>query len=227
MNKYYTYEATHKKFAAYVEAKMDKYDVDVLVYPTTKNTVTKVTSASIKSPSSTISPPTGYPAISIPMGFGKNNLPYGIEFVAKYNEENLLYAITEALENKEEVKISELAPDLYEIPEVVDKLVDFYTDNQETLNKKEYKKVKEEMLNFFDEYNAVENKETVATTLIEKYDTVTENILLEKAKKEQMITATKYIGAGIGVLFVLGIISSISKKKKRKKRRKGRRNIAK
>ncbi len=227
MDKYYTYEATHKKFADYVKSKMDKYDVDVLVYPTTKNTVTKVTAASITSPSSTISPPTGYPAISIPMGFGKNNLPYGIEFVAKYNEEHLLYAITDALENKEEVKISELTPDLYEISDEVENLVEFYTDNQETLNKKEYKEVKEEMLSFFDEYNEVENKETVATTLIEKYDTVTENIRIEQEKKEHMLKTTKYVGIGVGVLFILLFITSIIKKKKRKKRRKARRNLAK
>ncbi len=226
MDKYYTYEATHKKFADYVKSKMDKYDVDVLVYPTTKNTITKVSSAGITSPSSTISPPTGYPAISIPMGF-KSGLPYGIEFVAKYNEEDILYAITEALENKEDVKISELTPDLYEIPEEVEDLVEFYTTNQETLNTKEYKDVKEEMLTFFDGYNEVENKAQTALTLVDKYNTVTETILLEQQKKEQMRKNTKYVGIGIGVLFVLAIISSAVKKNKRKKRRKARRNITK
>ena len=204
---------------------MDKYDVDVLVYPTTKNTITKVSSAAITSPSSTISPPTGYPAISIPMGF-KSGLPYGIEFVAKYNEEEILYAITEALENKEDVKISELTPDLYEVPEEVENLVDFYT-TQETLNTKEYKGVKEEMLTFFDTYNEVEDKEQTATVLVNKYNTVTETILLEQKKKEQTLRNTKYIGIGIGILFIFVIISSAIKKNKRKKRRKARRNITK
>lgn len=217
--KFNTYEATHKKFADYVKSKMDKYDVDVLVYPTTKNTITKLTAASIKSPSSTISPPTGYPAISIPMGF-KNGLPYGIEFVAKYNEEHLLYAITEALENKEDVKISDLTPDLYEISDEVETLVDFYKENLETLNTKRYKEVKEDMLDFFDEYNAIENKEETATALIGKYNTVTETILLEQAKKEQMIKMTKGVGIGVVVLFALLVIVSAIKKKKRKKRRK-------
>ena len=226
MDKFYTYEATHKKFASYVEEKMNKYDVDVLVYPTTKNTITKVSNASIKSPSSTISPPTGYPAISIPMGF-KNGLPYGIEFVAKYNEEHLLYAITEALENKEEVKISELAPDLYDVPEEVETLVDFYTDNLETLNTKRYKEVKAEMQAFFDTYNNVENKAETATILVEKYNTVTETILLEQAKKEQMLRNAKYIGIGVGILFVLAIISAIARKKKKKRTKKNRRNKAK
>ena len=160
------------------------------------------------------------------MGF-KNGLPYGIEFVAKYNEEEILYAITEALENKEDVKISDLAPDLYEVPKEVENLVEFYIDKQEILNKKEYKGVKEEMLNFFDTYNEVENKEETATTLVEKYNTLTETILLEQAKKQEMLKNTKYIGIGIGVLFVLTIISSAIKKKKRKKRRKARRNITK
>ncbi|MBR6689296.1 MAG: amidase [Clostridia bacterium] len=224
--KFNTYEATHKKFADYVESKMDKYDVDVLVYPTTKNVITKVSNASIKSPSSTISPPTGYPAISIPMGF-KNGLPYGIEFVAKYNEEHLLYAITEALENKDEVKISELTPDLYEISDEVETLVDFYKENLETLNTKRYKEVKEDMLDFFDEYNAIENKEETATALIGKYNTVTETILLEQAKKEQMIKMTKGVGIGVGVLFTLLVIVSAIKKKKRKKRRKYSRRVGK
>ena len=226
MDKFYTYEATHKKFASYVEEKMNKYDVDVLVYPTTKNTITKVSNASIKSPSSTISPPTGYPAISIPMGF-KNGLPYGIEFVAKYNEEHLLYAITEALENKEEVKISELAPDLYDVPEEVETLVDFYTDNLETLNTKRYKEVKAEMQDFFDTYNNVENKAETATILVEKYNTVTETILLEQAKKEQMLRNAKYIGIGVGIVFVLAIISAVARKKKKKRTKKNRRNKAK
>jgi hypothetical protein len=160
------------------------------------------------------------------MGF-KNGLPYGIEFVAKYNEEHLLYAITEALENKEEVKISELAPDLYDVPEEVENLVDFYTDNLETLNTKRYKEVKAEMQTFFDTYNNVENKAETATILVEKYNTVTETILLEQAKKEQMLRNAKYIGIGVGIVFVLAIISAIARKKKKKRTKKNRRNKAK
>ena len=80
---------------------------------------------------------------------------------------------------------------------------------------------------FFDAYNNVENKAETATILVEKYNTVTETILLEQAKKEQMLRNAKYIGIGVGILFVLAIISAIARKKKKKRTRKNRRNKAK
>ncbi len=216
ISKYNTYEATHKKYAEYIKNKMDKYDVDVIVYPTTKNTITKVTSASAKTASPLISPPSGYPAISIPMGFYKG-LPYGMEFVAKYNEEHLLYAISEALENKDNVKISDQAPDLYTVGEKTEDLVELYMDKQEELNTKEYKELKEEMLSFFENYDGLEQKEVTATTLMTKYSEVEKEIMENALKKQQM--GKSAVGIGIFVL-VLAILLKVSKKKKAKKRTK-------
>ena len=79
----------------YVRSIIKKYDVDVIVYPTVKNKLLKIDDdKKIYSPSYTIAPMLGYPAISIPLGFDSDNLPYGIEFVTAKNKEKRLYNIT-------------------------------------------------------------------------------------------------------------------------------------
>jgi amidase len=71
---------------------MDKDKVDALIYPTWSNPPRKV--GDMKSPagdnSQIISPQTGFPAITVPMGFTYESLPAGLTFVGRSFSEGLL-----------------------------------------------------------------------------------------------------------------------------------------
>jgi len=212
------YQAKHDEYEEYIEKQMDKYDVDVLAYPTTKNKITTIKSASVTSPSFAISPVTGMPAISIPMGFGTDNLPYGIEMVAKDNNEATLYAISDMLVEEKDFQISKLTPALYDINDNVTRLVGLYKTNQETLNTKDYLDVKQDIQEFFANYNSYINHEQQAITLIDSYNQV--EVMIKQKEKEQRNNAIK-IGAGVlGLIVIVAIIKTkIGNKNKRKKKK--------
>ena len=75
-----------------VLGEMDKQHVDALVYPTWSNAPRKV--GDIKSPagdnSQMLSPQTGFPAITVPMGFTYDSLPAGMTILGRSFSEGLL-----------------------------------------------------------------------------------------------------------------------------------------
>ena len=75
-----------------VLGEMEKDRVDALIYPTWSNPPRKV--GDVKSPagdnSQIISPQTGFPAITVPMGFTYDSLPAGLTFVGRSFTEGLL-----------------------------------------------------------------------------------------------------------------------------------------
>ena len=75
-----------------VLAEMEKQHVDALVYPTWSNPPRKV--GDVKSPagdnSQILSPQTGFPAITVPMGFTHGSLPAGMTIVGRLFSEGLL-----------------------------------------------------------------------------------------------------------------------------------------
>jgi len=81
-------------------AEMEKEHVDALVYPTWSNPPRKV--GDMKSPtgdnSQIISPQTGFPAISVPMGFTYGSLPAGMTFVGRSFSEGMLIKYAYAYE---------------------------------------------------------------------------------------------------------------------------------
>lgn len=210
LEKFKDYENTHLEYEEYILEQMSKYDVDVLAYPTTKNEISTLDDASVVSPSFSISPVTGMPAISIPMGFGIDNLPYGIEFLAKDNQEAMLYAISNTLVSESEFVMSELAPNLYEIDDDVTKLVELYKNNQEQLSKKKYTELQHKINNFFENYNSYDDEEQVAISLVES---------IETQLKEQPMHNRILKGVVIGII-VLSIIRWIKKKRKNIKNKK-------
>lgn len=64
---------------------MDKYKIDAVIYPTWSNPPRKI--GDMKSPdgdnSQYLSPQTGMPAITVPSGFTKENLPVGLTFLGR------------------------------------------------------------------------------------------------------------------------------------------------
>ena len=83
-----------------VLAQMDKDKVDALVYPTWSNPPRKV--GDMKSPagdnSQVLSPQTGFPAITVPMGFTHGSLPAGMTILGRSFSEGMLIKYAYAYE---------------------------------------------------------------------------------------------------------------------------------
>jgi Asp-tRNA(Asn)/Glu-tRNA(Gln) amidotransferase A subunit family amidase len=87
-------------FRDVVLGEMNKERVDALIYPTWSNPPRKV--GDMKSPagdnSQVLSPQTGFPAITVPMGFTYDSLPAGLTFVGRSFTEGLLIKYAYAYE---------------------------------------------------------------------------------------------------------------------------------
>jgi Asp-tRNA(Asn)/Glu-tRNA(Gln) amidotransferase A subunit family amidase len=83
-----------------VLGEMEKQHVDALVYPTWSNPPRKV--GDMKSPagdnSQVLSPQTGFPAITVPMGFTHDSLPAGMTILGRLFSEGLLIKYAYAYE---------------------------------------------------------------------------------------------------------------------------------
>jgi amidase len=88
------------KFRSIVLAAMDKDRVDAVIYPTWSNPPRKV--GDVKSPagdnSQILSPQTGFPAITVPMGFSYETLPAGLTFLGRAFTEPMLIKFAYAYE---------------------------------------------------------------------------------------------------------------------------------
>lgn len=172
-------------YRKFVESIIQNYQVDAFIYPTTKNKVSKIGQDNFESSSYTISPILGLPSVSVPLGFDKDGLMYGIEFVGKQNDESTLYNIIYEFEKINNVyELSTLAPSLYEIPENVIRLKEYYENNKSTIiinlfntEKIEiYKKSLYEIEQFFLNYNDYENKDETSYKLLNEYKLALENL---------------------------------------------------
>tara|TARA_B110000116_G_scaffold75277_2_gene65386 strand:+ start:9741 stop:11372 length:1632 start_codon:yes stop_codon:yes gene_type:complete len=95
--------STHKDYPSYLQAQtdlqtavldlMDSYDLDALAYPT-YNYPPRLTgdlNTIYGANSSSISPPTGFPAFNVPMGFSFGSLPAGLQLLGRpFGEPTLL-----------------------------------------------------------------------------------------------------------------------------------------
>lgn len=106
-------------------AAMDRYDVDVVIYPTIWGNVLSHGSAVAGSNSNGwyIPPSAGVPGISVPMGVDENGLPSGLEFAARSYDEETVIATAYAFEQALGLTLkTELAPNLYTVPESIEAL---------------------------------------------------------------------------------------------------------
>ena len=185
-------------------------DLDLIVYPTTKNKVFTLSSGSSASaPGSFLGSVIGYPSLTVPMG-NIDEFSYGLEFFSLKNEENLLYNVAYLFEQKNNLDItnSTLTPSLYEIPEYINKLKKYYEQGVE---------LKEEMKNYFLNYskNTDEENEEMALNLIEEYQEIEIRKREEKMNKEESSkVALTIIGIFLGLsLFLFLLIYIILVKK--------------
>lgn len=144
--------------------RFDTYNLDAIIYPTIKNELLNMNDLGRKiyTPSSDTAPLIGFPAITIPMGV-YNNMPYGLEIMAKANNEAMLYKIALNYEDNNKVyKTPSIAPSLYTVNEDVSKLINYY---EKYKYNEIYKQLNEETLNFFKNY-----KDEDLNILIDKYE---------------------------------------------------------
>jgi len=89
-----------KRFLDAVIAAMDKHKLDAIIYPTWSNPPRKI--GDNNSPhgdnSPVISPHTGQPSITVPMGFTQGNLPAGLQFLGRPFEDAKLFEYAYAYE---------------------------------------------------------------------------------------------------------------------------------
>jgi Asp-tRNA(Asn)/Glu-tRNA(Gln) amidotransferase A subunit family amidase len=100
-------QATRERFQAAINAMMDSLKLDALVYPTWSNPPRLI--GDLNTPhgdnSQVFSPRSGYPAITVPMGYTRENtLPAGITFFGRAWSEgrliNLAYAFEQATKHR-------------------------------------------------------------------------------------------------------------------------------
>ena len=188
----------------------DKYELDAIIYPTLKTEIVKnsvAKNSQIYTPSSSVAPLIGWPAMSLPMGF-YNDLPYGIEIVAKESHESMIYKIASSYESVNKLyKTPDIAPSLYEISENIETLLNYY---EQYKNDIKYKNINEETINFI---NSFENDEDKINYLITKYETEVENNQIQEISLI-IITITLII-----CIFIFKQIRNLKNKLKKRRMR--------
>lgn len=220
------YDSIKKEYNTYIKSLYQKYEIDFLVYPTTKNRVLRITEDenNLASPGYAIASVLGYPAVSISIGNDVDGLYYGMEVVSLKNTENKLYQFLYQYEKVNyQYELSSLTPPLYEVPREVTELVELYEKNTTKRiiinfnadSYREYKKVDQEVKDFITSYNNLSNDEVgKATDLLERYKTATIN-----TSTKINITIYAFIIPIISLLvFILIIIYKKKKKRLNKKR---------
>lgn len=197
-----------KIFEEHIKEVMNEYDVDVILYPTTKNKELKLNqSGSLNAPGSSLSPVIGYPSLTVPMGF-IDGLPYGIEFFStKYSEETL-YNIASIFENLNNLEVSNspLTPNLYTIPNYLEELKNLYEKNYSNKN---LQSLIDETRKYFLMFNQNDDNsnEHNAKELINKFKTTKINTVELIPKNDN--ASQNLINIKIALIVVIAILTPI------------------
>jgi len=135
------------------------------------------------------------------MGFDEDGLPYGIEFMAPTNREDLLFEIAIIHEKLTGVNINpEIAPPIYEIPNEVNILVQKYLNH---LNKELFFDFEKEWLglvkNYFRNYSQNANYIKDAIKLTQLYENNLEKI---RAMRIKSVARWSKLFSGTIILFL-------------------------
>ena len=170
------------EYKNYIEKIMADNNLDVIMYPTTKNKLLKSNDYSkTQNLSAHASSTINYPTITLPLGFDKENLSYGLEFMVKTGEEQLLYDVATVYEKiNGNQNYSLLTPSLYKIPKNIQELVINYTETFKKTKKYYFeKKWLKKSQNFFRNYFK-NNNIKMAKTLNNQYFFLKSIILIIK-----------------------------------------------
>lgn len=170
-----------KEYEEYLTKIYNDNNLDVIIYPTTKNKLLKIGATGLINTSAHAASTVSFPAISMPLGFDSSNLPYGIEFMALRNEDNKLFNIASIYEELNTINSPQIAPSLYKTYPEVKELIKNYDSNRQIFLKSRWiKEVKE----YFKNYNKNENVVEQAIILNKEY---TKKIYLNRLIKVGLI----------------------------------------
>lgn len=205
-------------YIEYVESIFEKYDLDVIVYPTTKNLVTEINDSGLNAPGSYIGGVIGFPSVTVPMGF-IYEFNYGMEFLGLPYTEDIIYNIASSYEiiNENKVLSSNLTPNLYDIPDSVIELRNLYDDEHNFVTIKE-KELMVDIYNYFINYNEIDNVEEKANELLDEYKKINKNPLVILLKNI-LLSISKLTLKIILILIAIIILLIIRKKIRRYFRR--------
>lgn len=198
-----------ENYKDYIEGIMEENNLDAIIYPSSKNKILELGTTGIINLSAHAASTINYPAITIPIGYDSDNLPYSLEIMTKTQNDSLLLSIANKIISLNLYESKNPLPSLYEVDEEVTKLIQKYTKryNQKTtfLNKKWFNKVKK----YFKNYQNIENPRKEAKSFNQNY-----YVLIILTTIIQCIIA-------ITILAILLLVRKHLKiQKKRRKRRK-------
>lgn len=158
-----------ENYKDYIESIMEENDLDAIIYPSSKNKILKLGTTGIINLSAHASSTINYPAITIPIGYDSDNLPYSLEIMTKTQNDSLLLSIANKINALNLYESKNPLPSLYEVNEEVTKLIQKYekryNKKNTLLNKKWINKVKK----YFKNYQKIENVENEAKKLNQNY----------------------------------------------------------
>lgn len=158
-----------ENYKDYIEGIMKENNLDAIIYPSSKNKILELGTTGIINLSAHASSTINYPAITIPIGYDSDNLPYSLEIMTKTQNDSLLLSIANKINSLNLYESKNPLPSLYEVDEEVTKLIQKYKKryNQKTtfLNKKWFNKVKK----YFKNYQTIKNQKKEAKSLNQNY----------------------------------------------------------
>ena len=158
-----------EEYKDYIADVMEENKLDAIIYPSSKNKILKVGTTGIINLSAHASSTINYPAITIPIGYDSDVLPYSLEIMTKTQNDEFLLSLANYITSLNLYEPANPAPSLYEVSNEVTKLVQRYQKryNQKPtlLNKKWQKEAKK----FLKDYQNLENSEQEAKKLNQKY----------------------------------------------------------
>lgn len=208
------------EYKNYVTEFMKDNDVDVLIYPNIKSKTSLYYENGNVTSSYIISPTTGLPAITYNMGYIED-LAYSMEIVTTNNNEQLLYNLLNSMKNN--YVLPQSAPMLYSVSDEVTELVDYYMNadlkslykyNKEALVG--YNDALNDILEFFDNYNEIDNKSETARQLLDNYILSIQVLKEAKSERNTIIYTIILIILFFFLLLLLKLLIKNLKKRKKK-----------
>lgn len=198
-----------QEYKDYIEDIMEENNLDAIIYPSSKNKILELGTTGIINLSAHASSTINYPALTIPIGYDSDNLPYSLEIMTKTQNDEFLLSLANYITSLNLYEPITPVKSLYQVSEEVTKLIQKYekrcSNKNILLNKKWCTKVKK----YFKEYSNLENQEKEAKKLNQNY-----YISIIIARTIQCIVAF------ITVIILLLVRKYLKIQKKRRKRRK-------
>lgn len=202
-------------YSQYIGNFYNENDIDIIMYPSSKNKLLKIGTSGLINLSAHASSTINYPAITIPMGYDNDNLPYGLEIMTKTGKDTKLLSIAASLEKLNMTENKSAEPSLYEVNAETTKLINRYKNRYNKDNMFLMRKWMNKSKTFLENYNDIKNKSQEAKEINNLY---TIYLILT--------FILKIIFSILTLLFLLIILLLVRKSKiKTKKRRKSSKSI--